>query len=281
MTGKPGADPFKYAISKWPHHFLAFLETESGLQGDSQPRRDLGVALNTFADHYDEEVIDPEPDSSSAQKCAAFEGHRIYYVLQSMWSHIHRHESRGFIARNEISLKQLKETIFRNRETVITHHTEPSHKIFAEFYGSKLFKCPKLTCYYFHEGFNRRSDLRLHCDRHDHPFRCTVSDCPEAELSFSWAKDVEKHNRTYHLEVSDLADAECFAVTDQISELDLPGRARPVQVHAVRQSIYPTRSTQGPTQHPHRCENSSSLEVREVFRWENDQRRHVKSFCKF
>jgi hypothetical protein len=67
-----------------------------------------------------------------------------------------------------------------------------------QFYGKKRYKCPKVICFDFHEGFTDAKSRDLHINRHDRPFRCTFDDCSIAEFGFGTSKELEKHERLFH-----------------------------------------------------------------------------------
>jgi uncharacterized Zn-finger protein len=66
------------------------------------------------------------------------------------------------------------------------------------FYGKKRYKCPKVICFDFHEGFTDAKSRDLHIKRHERPFRCTFDDCSIAEFGFGTSKELEKHERLFH-----------------------------------------------------------------------------------
>jgi uncharacterized Zn-finger protein len=67
-----------------------------------------------------------------------------------------------------------------------------------QFHGKKSYKCPKILCFDFHEGFTDAKSRDMHINRHDRPFRCTFEDCSVAEFGFGTNKELEKHERLFH-----------------------------------------------------------------------------------
>ena len=64
--------------------------------------------------------------------------------------------------------------------------------------GSGCYKCPKVWCGYFADGFQRREDRDKHVVQHERPFRCSVDECLHAELGFDSVKGLKRHERTSH-----------------------------------------------------------------------------------
>jgi hypothetical protein len=151
--------------------------------------------------------------SASEEACEAFKDCSFYENLLSVWSHIYRHQDKGFEARNDVSIRVLGEALARNRQLIEGLPSSNTYSSFGQtrdldsFYGEKRYKCPKLTCFYFHEGFKDAKSRIAHINRHDRPFNCTSPDCSVVEFGFSSNRDLEKHMRFFHPEISDQANS--------------------------------------------------------------------------
>ncbi len=203
-----------YAVANWSHHFLAMIEAgQSGFGAESDVKgtmEELGNALNEFNEKFEEELVSEAMVQIPEKLCRAFQQRNFYASLQSVWSHVDRHQSKGLAARNNVSLEILGKTFTRNRElleelTSSTHRSFNRQKDLDSFYGNKRYKCPKLTCFYFHEGFEDAKSRDLHKNRHDRPFQCTFPNCTMVEFGFRSSKEVEKHMKAYHPEENDEA----------------------------------------------------------------------------
>ncbi|KAK2808656.1 hypothetical protein FQN50_004520 [Emmonsiellopsis sp. PD_5] len=194
-----------YAVAKWFHHVEAMVDGSSRLltqEPENENKFDLEDSLNDFAQFYADdlgETIAP----ASEERCAPFKNLYLYSDLVLIYSHIHQHQHKPPGERNNVGLKSLAKALTRNRALIEGFTTAEKH-VLDEFYGGeRKFKCPKLTCFFFHEGFKDAKSRDNHINRHDRPFSCTVPDCSAAEFGFSTNKDLEKHVRAYHPEVSD------------------------------------------------------------------------------
>ena len=209
-----------YAIVNWSHHVYATVEAGQQLLApnldtqiaieelkDAQNAiQELEVALNEFTKCYEDDIFQEMIVESSEKACEAFNQCNFYTSLQSVWSHIYRHQEKGFDARNDVSIKSLSEALIRNRKlledlTASTNCSFGRPKNLDSFYGDKLFKCPKLTCFYFHEGFKDVIGRVLHVNRHNRPFQCTFPDCSSAEFGFRSSRELEKHIKCFHPEL--------------------------------------------------------------------------------
>ncbi|KAL9075640.1 MAG: hypothetical protein Q9157_003927 [Trypethelium eluteriae] len=196
-----------YAVAKWYHHVETLLlygkklfEEESG---DQLKLPELEQALDDFAETYESDLPDGEtlPDAQTREDCEPFRVHEAFYAyLLPIWDHVLKHRSGAFENRNTVSLKTLGNSLERNRKIL---EASAQQKDLRKLYGKKLFKCPKLTCYYFHEGFADAKSRDQHLKKHERPFICQIPDCSYAEFGFVTNKDLDKHMRTFHEEECD------------------------------------------------------------------------------
>lgn len=213
-----------YAIANWSHHVYTVVESGQKLLApdveapisfeelrDAQNAiEELENALNDFVNRYEDDLLQENIVESSEAACEAFDQCNFYYSLQLIWSHVNRHQKKGFEARNDVSLKGLSEALIRNRKlledlTLPTSCSSGRSNNLDSFYGDKPFKCPKLTCFYFHEGFKDGKARDIHVNRHNRPFQCTVPDCSTTEFGFRSSKELEKHVKHFHPETLDPA----------------------------------------------------------------------------
>ena len=155
----------------------------------------------------------PEYDSSYdvERDCESLRNYAYYEDLLVVWNHATEHARKGLTAVNDISMKGLDVAVKRNRElleriTLEGNQQTAERAILQGFYGDRRFKCPKVTCYYFHEGFKSPKDRDQHINRHDRPFFCTFPDCSVAVFGFSKNKDLEKHRRLFHPDMEEQAN---------------------------------------------------------------------------
>ncbi|KAL5380194.1 hypothetical protein DPSP01_007994 [Paraphaeosphaeria sporulosa] len=203
-----------YAVAKWFQHVNAFVKFGKDLLQDwtkaEELVREMSHAIDNFMDHYHEENFN-EPQNiveECRETCKSFEEQDFYEDLVVLTSHIYTFQKKGFEARHKVSIKSLEYALNRNRKFV----EDTASKLkgtelatFQQFYDNERpYKCTKITCMYFSEGFREARAKKRHVNIHDRPFQCEVPDCLGAE-GFANSKDLEKHTRSFHPEISDLA----------------------------------------------------------------------------
>ncbi|CAI6290402.1 unnamed protein product [Periconia digitata] len=68
-------------------------------------------------------------------------------------------------------------------------------------YGARLFKCPRLSCNYFTEGFHTANERDDHIERHDRPARCDDEHCSGSKIGYATRAQLERHKNESHPEV--------------------------------------------------------------------------------
>ncbi|RFU25373.1 hypothetical protein B7463_g10968, partial [Scytalidium lignicola] len=199
-----------YAAAKWLQHIGAIIKrstTQFSTDDESNTAlQNLELGLEDFYSRYKQDITLPSIPREVEEDCEPFKSYPFHRNLVYVWNHIYQYNIKGPEARKEISLQSLSKSLSRNRD-VLESLPSTSTKDITIFYGDKHFKCPRPTCFYFHEGFKDASSRGQHINRHDRPFTCAFPDCSIAEFGFSSNKDLEKHKKLFHPETMDLAHA--------------------------------------------------------------------------
>lgn len=267
-----------YAIANWSHHYCKMVEAGWDLitldSDTNDAIQELAHAINDFANNYENEILQETIEGSAGNACEAFKECHFYNSLRLLWSHINWHQQRGFDARNDVSLKGLGEALSRSRRLLEDPATpancsSPQRVDLDSFYGDRRYKCPKLTCFYFHEGFKDANSRLDHVNRHDRPFRCKFPDCSVTDIGFVSSKQLDKHTKSFHPELND--QAAMFAVTNIV-----PTRARKWTCHLCDKSFtrgFHLRShiRNHNDQRPFACSSCGK-----AFTRDNDCKRHQK-----
>jgi hypothetical protein len=194
-----------YAIAKWLYHVTAVVETGRKLldKGLDVPHRleSLSRALEDFMDRYQDEDWGANPVPACVEKCKAFEGQDFYDDLVALMSYIYTFQKKGFEARHVVSIKSLAASLMRNRdllEKLPKELTTNELEIFRQFYDDeRRYKCERITCMYFSEGFKDAKAQKKHKNVHERPFQCESSDCLARESGFANSNDLEKYVNIY------------------------------------------------------------------------------------
>ncbi|KAF2261162.1 C2H2 domain-containing protein [Lojkania enalia] len=206
-----------YAVAKWFYHVNSFVALGEDFlrEGvDVQQRLDgILMALDEFMTRYDDEDWEAGIIDQCKDTCKVFKGYPFYDHLVALTSHIYTFQKKGFEARHVVSIRSLAKALERNRKLLEelpkdAKTAEHELRAFRQFYDyERRFKCPKISCIYFFEGFKDAKSRKRHVNVHDRPYQCEAIDCIGAEYGFANSKDLEKHMRSFHPEMSDLANS--------------------------------------------------------------------------
>jgi hypothetical protein len=200
-----------YAAAKWLQHIRVIIKRSKiqfSTDEESQTAlQELGLGLEEFSSRYKQEITQPSIPKEVKEDCEPFKAYPFHKNLIYVWNHVYQYEIKGPEARKEISLQSLSKSVARNRAVLESLPSTPITEEITTFYGDKHFKCPRPTCFYFHEGFKDARSREQHINRHDRPFNCAFPDCSIAEFGFSSNKDLEKHKKLFHPEMADQANA--------------------------------------------------------------------------
>lgn len=212
-----------YAIAKWFHHVNAWVASGTMFLQEAidQPARLEGIfkAMDEFMMHYSEVDWENGIVEDCKAQCKVFEHLTLYEHILLLTSHIYTFQRKGFEARHKISMRDLSIALDRNRQILEEFpKSKPSptadeKTAYNMFYDEeRRFKCTRVTCRYFSEGFKDDKSRNRHVNIHERPYQCEIPDCLGAE-GFANQKDLEKHTRTFHPDISDLAEKFVSTVT--------------------------------------------------------------------
>lgn len=222
-----------YAVSMWFHHVMAFVNSAEDFLarcGQNDRLESLAQALDEFMAKYSEEDWGSGLVEVCKAKCCLFEHFSFGENLTLLTSHVYTFQERGFDAHHKISILSLEKILKQNRKLLEElpaklgkEKDQASIEAYSEFYDAeRLYKCNRITCRYFSDGFSDKKSRKHHVNIHDRPFHCEVRDCLGAE-GFAKDSDLRKyikgpaprrsmgltpdrHMRAFHPEQCDLAD---------------------------------------------------------------------------
>ncbi|KAK3684319.1 hypothetical protein B0T22DRAFT_493833 [Podospora appendiculata] len=74
------------------------------------------------------------------------------------------------------------------------------------FYGTNLFKCPRVNCLSYYTGFTTADQRQHHLDKHDRPYHCTFVGCHMEIFGFATMHELKKHLFEFHGTFDDAAE---------------------------------------------------------------------------
>ncbi|KAK4085083.1 uncharacterized protein Triagg1_73 [Trichoderma aggressivum f. europaeum] len=199
-----------YACSQWHGHISTVISKCSGLlNGDAGCSEKFGSALQDFVDQNRADLAQEYHLDFRDQMPADLDGFStlpFYQNLCILWNHIYTHQKKVFEVRNTVGIEGIEKAMLENRASLEANFA-PNNIAYlkdtiSDYYGPNLFKCKRLLCDYFHVGYDKEEDREAHNDRHDRPYQCSLR-CNAAPIGFTSKKDLERHVRFYHPELSD------------------------------------------------------------------------------
>ncbi|KAI0010504.1 hypothetical protein F4779DRAFT_577169 [Xylariaceae sp. FL0662B] len=112
--------------------------------------------------------------------------------------------------------------IFENLDSLLTRDEKER---LQQHYGTKWFKCPRVNCFFYHEGFSTRNEREYHTSRHERPFMCIVDGCHMATFGCVTESSLKTHMFEYH-------------GIDQLDDTDFPEPKKPVVSTSKHDAIY-------------------------------------------
>jgi hypothetical protein len=204
-----------YAVSTWFMHIRSIVEARQDLFDRNSNSADLDYRplqekickeLDIFVNFYPESFPADRILDQSRVDCEFFRDYSFYENLLRIWNHICSEQRKDFVSRNNVSLEKLSKTLQRNRQLLESLSSKSSIDLSMR-YGDYPFRCPKVLCFYFHEGFKDAKVRDNHIKRHERPFHCSVDNCSTNGLGFASNNALEKHMRTFHPDQCDLSES--------------------------------------------------------------------------
>ncbi|KAH6895917.1 hypothetical protein B0T10DRAFT_603504 [Thelonectria olida] len=209
-----------YAISEWFEHLKGVIRNSTDIfYGPSKGldyRLKISGALQSFYTQFrtdletvSQEQRDQEADgiAEATRDCAAFAQLEFYQPLLGIWKHVLMHHKRHTKKQSQVSIKDLGDALKGIRkvlERLVPQLDEKDpiqpQRTLREFYGHNIFKCTRVTCAFFYEGFESEESRKLHDARHDRSFLCEAPECMYATFGFSSSRDRENHYTSTHPE---------------------------------------------------------------------------------
>lgn len=190
-----------YAVAKWFHHVNAFIDHGKELVSEGvgvlSRLEEMSTALDDFISKYEDEDWYECDVTDCKEKCKIFEDKNFYPQLVAVASHIYTFQKKGFDARHTVNVKSLATALERNRnllEELPKTISNTELVTYRQFYDdARRYKCTKITCVYFWDGFKDPKSRKRHVALHERPYQCEASDCLAAEYGFSNSRDLEKY----------------------------------------------------------------------------------------
>lgn len=78
------------------------------------------------------------------------------------------------------------------------HPSREEEEKLRGFYGLCWFKCPRVNCLRYYEGFNTFEQRQHHLNKHDRPFLCYIAGCHMEVFGYATGNELKQHLLKYH-----------------------------------------------------------------------------------
>ena len=190
---------FDYAYAYWSHH----LDACTRLHGSEGILKNLSEATEVFIDTH---WIDSGP--STIKKVLRQPFIERWKPLESN-GNLDRLVVAGWLARRQtatstkpdadeqvLALHRMVPRIRASLEDV-SKTTSEAEK-FRSMYGSNIYKCPRVNCVHFYDGFSSERLRDDHVPKHERSFFCSFSGCAMSTIGCATLKELHKHENEYH-----------------------------------------------------------------------------------
>ncbi|KAK4196326.1 hypothetical protein QBC40DRAFT_351857 [Triangularia verruculosa] len=190
-----------YAVVYWVRHLEASL---SSLEEGNSDTRDISDILEEFIKlHYTNPATRFPLSQGNAARLRCLENMQCYERLQQAVISTRKQLTfYGEVARSEIALDLVdivEEVRAALERLLFDAQSDDSIKSKIEnHYGANLFKCPRLSCRFFANGFTYAEQREHHLERHKRPFRCTVAGCLSGTTGMASERELLRHMRDTH-----------------------------------------------------------------------------------
>lgn len=280
-----------YATAKWMHHLYRVSEKAKDLSDPEKwnVRKDvmdeLFESIVTFSETFHDDLLASQFDAEKRGIDTRLNAELVDLLaftstgnarpsFQMLWAHAEASRTGAVSGRHIITLQKLRTAMERIRETleqVSSDQTlqEEEAKKLKTYYGDKVYRCSKTSCFFFHQGFKDRRTRDSHVARHDRPFFCPEAECPTADFGFADKKAFEAHILEAHPDSE--TKAKMFKVIPTKPRVT-KYRCEPCDKSFARNSILQAHMRSHAGQKPHECSTCGKAFVRK-----NDCARHEKT----
>lgn len=187
-----------YAAAYWSEH-LAVCEEAYEYEELSELLDDLSENIEAFLEIHWRKDDGPVPNlSEKDMKLLRCFEHCDFFpsLCQALQATKSQHKTFGteYTSNEILDIPQVVLSVRRVIEDFPKRHDSR----FQDLYGTDLFKCPRMNCCAFFDGFSTAEKRKKHVARHELPYHCTFEGCPRADLRFYTGRERDKHLSEFH-----------------------------------------------------------------------------------
>ena len=222
----------EYAIAYWSEHLLATIRALNAPDIES-----LAHVIEAFLRIHFSPTTSTQPVPKPIEKAISkFQQYAFYENLGQAIALLENRKGPNPKPEKSINNLDLEDILSRIRSLMETMSlSEKTRESLERIHGPKIFKCSRIDCTSFVEGFSNLDDCRRHQERHDRRFHCTFDGCVAADLGFASLVELQRHLQRLH-DPSRVPGFPCYKEPDYreavraIKEANLPVIERYLQI---------------------------------------------------
>lgn len=194
---------YEYAVASWAHHLVAWLSEK---QHEEVAMAELEETLGPFLDQHS--VLGCPPSNISSQMHEKLKAVRHFDFYDSLTQALVWSRKQFLVVDNLTNENQpahrldfpsiTKRVRSLLEDTIRAGLTSEARGGLELYYGKKWFRCPRIYCPHFYDGFEAQDDRDKHVNRHERAYMCTFDGCHMATIGCVWKKDLDKHLMESH-----------------------------------------------------------------------------------
>ena len=209
---------YDYASACWAMH----LPNAVAELKDSDDLAYLKETLEIFIDSHWSLTCKPLQDTKRVKKSLGSLESSEHFdrIVQAVaWARRQSGEhGRGPSPDEALDFRLLTEKIRSILELMKSSSLSPTEEqALQHFYGQNLFKCPRINCHRYYNGFETAQERKQHVDKHERPFLCIVSGCYMKDFGYVTEQELKRHLFETHA-IDMLGDADEVQYPDPIKE---------------------------------------------------------------
>lgn len=186
---------YDYAVACWSLHFQSAIGTTQTQKSIEILAEYFGIFLDL---HWSKAAEEQTVSSAIKDKLDAFRKFDCFAKLTEAFVSARKQLGIHYKGPSPSEPLDLSSTTMAIREVVEGINLPRHAPELEEFYGTKSFKCPRVNCFKFYDGFSSQAERDRHVDKHDRPYTCSIPDCQMGIVGYSTEKALQKHMFDLH-----------------------------------------------------------------------------------
>ncbi|KAI2633104.1 hypothetical protein GGS26DRAFT_555304 [Hypomontagnella submonticulosa] len=217
---------YDYASACWSIHLLAGLPQHN----ESDSLTLLIETLEAFVElHWSKSSKSLVISKTTHENLGVLSTSRLYHRIAQAVGWSKRQLGKGGLGPTEDEALDLSYVTSKLREALenldLLLAQDEKERLY-QYYGVKWFKCPRINCFFYHEGFKTSEERDNHIARHERPFMCIVEGCHNATFGCVTEGALKIHLFEFH-------------GIDLLDDTEFPESKKPIVSSAKHEATHP------------------------------------------